>query len=53
MILELVMAHPHRDDIFINEVLTPHNEIKESDKMEVNRILLVEVANRKSIKITY
>ncbi|MFX1312662.1 MAG: hypothetical protein ACFFHD_08635 [Promethearchaeota archaeon] len=47
------MAHPHRDDIFINEVLTPHNEIKESDKMEVNRILLVEVANRKSIKITY
>jgi len=53
MILEQVMAHPHREDIFINEVLTPHNEVKESDKMEVNRILLGEVAKRRSIKIAH
>ena len=51
MILEQVMPHPTRPEIYINEVITPHDEVKESDKMEVNRILLEEVAKRKSLKI--
>jgi len=46
MILEQVMPHPHRDDIYVNEIITPHNEIPQSDKQIVNRILLKEVARR-------
>ncbi|MFX1554910.1 MAG: hypothetical protein ACFFBV_13355 [Promethearchaeota archaeon] len=38
------MSHPNRDDIYINEIITPHNEITQSDKQMVNRILLKEVA---------
>jgi len=53
MILEQVMPHPTRPEIYINEVITPHDEVKESDKKEVNRILLREVAKRKSIKISH
>ncbi len=53
MILEQVMAHPTRPEIYINEVITPHDEVKESDKMEVNRILLEEVAKRRTIKIAH
>ncbi|MFX1304152.1 MAG: hypothetical protein ACFE9X_12425 [Promethearchaeota archaeon] len=44
MILVKVMSHPNRDDIYINEIITPHNEITQSDKQMVNRILLKEVA---------
>ncbi len=46
MYLEQVLPHPHRDDIYINEIITPHNEVKESDKKIVNRILLREVAKK-------
>ncbi len=46
MILEEVMSHPRRDDIYINQIVTPYNQIKKSDKTLVNRILLKEVARR-------
>lgn len=48
MILEQVMPHPHRDDIYINEILTPQNEITQSDKQMVNHLLLKEVARREA-----
>ncbi len=48
MILEQVMPHSHRDDIYINEIITPHNEITQSDKQMVNRILLKEVARKEA-----
>ncbi|MFX1278050.1 MAG: hypothetical protein ACFFCI_22470 [Promethearchaeota archaeon] len=50
MILEEVLGHPTRDDIYINQIITPHNEVRESDKNIINRILLKEVA-RESIEI--
>ena len=50
MILEEVLPHPHREDIYIGHIVTPHNEIKESDKIMINRILLTEVASE-SIEI--
>ncbi|MFX1326204.1 MAG: hypothetical protein ACFE8N_14735 [Promethearchaeota archaeon] len=51
MTLEQVLSHPTRDDIYINQIITPHNEVKESDKIIINRILLKEVA-REGIEIT-
>ncbi|MFX0082109.1 MAG: hypothetical protein ACFE94_10185 [Candidatus Hodarchaeota archaeon] len=50
MILEEVLPHPTRDDIFINQIVTPNTEVKESDKIIINRILLREVA-RESIEM--
>lgn len=47
MYLEQVLPHPHRDDIYINEIITPHSKITQSDKQMVNRILLKEVARKK------
>jgi len=44
MILEEVPPHPFKDHIYINTVITPHDEVKNSDKMMVKRILLKEVA---------
>ena len=44
MILEEVPPHPFRDDIYINTVITPYDEVKNSDKMMVKRILLKEIA---------
>lgn len=43
MILEKVAPHPYRDDIYLNEIITPFSEIKESEKIEVNHILFEEV----------
>ena len=43
MILEEVECHPYRDDIFLNNVITPHDLIKEKDKQIINRILLREL----------
>jgi len=51
MILEEVLPHPHREEIYINHIVTPHNEVKESDKNVINQILLTEVA-RESIEIS-
>ncbi len=47
MYLEQVLPHPHRDDIYINQIITPHSKITKSDKQMVNRILLKEVARKK------
>ena len=47
MILEEVPPHPFRDDIYINTVITPHGEVKNSAKLMVRRILLKEIARSK------
>ncbi|MFX1567632.1 MAG: hypothetical protein ACFFCV_04600 [Promethearchaeota archaeon] len=44
MHLVKVLPHPDRDDIYINEIITPHDMVTQSDKRLVNRILLKEVA---------
>jgi len=51
MILEQVLPHPYREDIYINEVITPYNRVTQSDKQMVNRLLLKEVA-RRGLEIT-
>ena len=50
MKLEEVMPHPTNPSLYINRIVTPHDEVKESDKIIINRILLKEVA-RESIEI--
>ncbi|MHA2005867.1 MAG: hypothetical protein ACXABO_00020 [Promethearchaeota archaeon] len=47
MILEEVLSHPFRDDIYINQIVTPYEDVKESDKNIINRILLKEVARER------
>ena len=47
MILEEVECHPYRDDVYLNNIITPHNLIKEKDKKIINRILLREIALEK------
>lgn len=44
MILEEVRPHPSRDDIYVNVIVTPFNEITFGDKNFVNLLLLKEVA---------
>jgi hypothetical protein len=51
MLLEQVLPHPHRDDIYVNEIITPHSEVPQSDKQMVNRLLLKEIA-RREIELT-
>jgi len=51
MILEEVLPHPTKIEIYINQIVTPHDLIKESDKKMVNNILLKEIA-RKNIKVS-
>ena len=51
MLLEQVLPHPYRDDIYINEIITPHNKVPQSDKQMVNRLLLKEVA-KKGVEIS-
>lgn len=50
MILEEVRSHPFRDDIYINQIVTTHNDVKESEKIIINRILLKEIV-REGIEI--
>ena len=50
MLLEEVLSHPFRDDIYINQIVTPPSEVKEIDKIIINRILLKEVG-REMIEI--
>jgi hypothetical protein len=47
MILEQVLPHPYRDDIYINEIITPHSKVTQSDKQMINRLLLKEVARKR------
>jgi len=46
MHLVKVLPHPDRDDIYINEIITPHDRVTQSDKKLVNGILLKEVARK-------
>ena len=48
--LEEVLNHPYREDIYINQIITSYEDVKESEKIIINRILLKEVA-RESIEI--
>jgi hypothetical protein len=48
--LEEVLPHPLKDDIYINQIVTSQDEVKESEKIIINRILLREVG-RESIEI--
>ncbi|MFX1391310.1 MAG: hypothetical protein ACFE9Z_14690 [Promethearchaeota archaeon] len=51
MLLEQVRPHPQRDDIYINEIITPHNKVSQSARQMVNHLLLKEVT-RKIIEIS-
>jgi hypothetical protein len=44
MILEQVLPHQYRDDIYIDQVITPHEKVSTTDKIIVNRMLLREIA---------
>ncbi|KKK43692.1 MAG: hypothetical protein Lokiarch_24790 [Candidatus Lokiarchaeum sp. GC14_75] len=52
MLLEEVLPHPTKQEIYINQIVTPHDLIGENDKKMVNNILLKEVA-REGIKVAY
>ncbi len=43
MILEQVLPHQYRDDIYIDQVITPHDKVTEFDKNIINRMLLREI----------
>lgn len=43
MILEEVLPHPYRDDLYLNTVVTPFDKIEFKIKEIVNQILLIEV----------
>lgn len=44
MILEQVLPHQYRDDIYIDQVITPYDKVTEFDKNIINRMLLREIA---------
>ena len=43
MLLEMVQNHYYRDDIYINNVIVPHDKVKEDDKLMIKRVLLKEL----------
>ena len=47
MILEEVLPHPFREEIYLNTIITPYNEIEFRVKKIINQILLIEVSNRR------
>ena len=44
MILEQVLPHQYRDDIYIDHVVISFDKVKEADKIIINRMLLREIA---------
>ena len=50
--LEEVLPHPTRIDLYIDQIVTSYEEVKESDKKLINRILLKEIA-RESIELVH
>ena len=40
MKLEEVQNHPERTDLFLKKIVTPHQEVNESDKSKIKKILL-------------
>ncbi len=48
MRLEKVLSHySRRDDIYLNIIITPHEEITLEERMQINDILLKEVLGRR------
>ncbi|MFX1256921.1 MAG: hypothetical protein ACFFAN_03610 [Promethearchaeota archaeon] len=43
MILEKVQKHKYREDLFFNKVIASQDEVKESEKIAINRILVKEI----------
>jgi hypothetical protein len=44
MMLEMVQPHQTRDDIYINNVIIPHEKVREKDKRMVKRVLFKELS---------
>jgi hypothetical protein len=42
MYLEIVKSHPSREDLFIDDVIIPHNKVNREFREKVNRILKKE-----------
>ena len=40
MILEEVQGHPERTDLFLNKIVTSHDDVEETDRSKIKRILL-------------
>ena len=47
MKLEKVRNHSFREDIYVNKIVTPSDEVKQEDKNLINQILLKEVLRRR------
>ena len=43
MFLEQVEANQYRDDIYIDRVITPHNQVPFEEKVIINKILIPEL----------
>lgn len=39
MYLEIVKNHPSREDLFLDEVIVPHNKVNKEFREKVNKIL--------------
>ncbi|MBD3212162.1 MAG: hypothetical protein GF311_06080 [Candidatus Lokiarchaeota archaeon] len=44
MLLEMVQPHQTRDDIYINNVIIPHEKVRDEDKRMVKRVLFKELS---------
>jgi len=44
LILEQVLPHQYRDDIYIVQVVVSFDKVKEADKVIINRMLLRKIA---------
>ena len=40
----MVQNHLYRDDIYINNVIVPHDKVKEQDKRMIKRVLFKELS---------
>jgi len=47
MKLEKVRNHRFREDLYVNKIITPSNEVKQEDIALINEILLKEVLRRR------
>ena len=47
MKLEKVRNHEFREDLYVNKIVTPSNEVNQEDKALINEILLKEVLRRR------
>ena len=47
MKLEKVRNHSFREDLYVNKIITPSDEVEQEDKRLINQILLKEVLRRR------